>query len=90
MGCPIRKVDGGGGGGGGGGGSVHVRLKPYYQTSACMGRGPNSFALLKSLSQYHTVLRCNMQISRIKAVDNGACAVPLKHLQIFRRPLIFN
>ena len=27
-----------------------------------LGWSPNSFALFKFLSQYHTVLRCNMQI----------------------------
>ena len=88
MGCPIRKVDGGGGGGGGGGGCCECPLETILPNFG-LGRGPNSFALLKSLSQYHTVLRCNMQISRIKAVDNGAGAVTLKHPQIFRRPLFF-
>ena len=84
MGRPTRRVDGGGGGGGGGV-CCEFPLETILSNFG-LGRSPNSFALFKSLSQSHTVLRCN---SRIKAVDNGACAVPLKHLQIFQRPLVF-
>ena len=55
--------------------AVSVRLKPYYQTSAWDGAP----TVLHCLSLCLTVLRCNMQASRIKAVlDNGAGAAPAR------------
>ena len=60
--------------GGPGGGGCECPLKTILPNFG-LGRSPNSFALLKSLSQYHTV--------RIKAVDNGAGAVTLKHPKFF-------
>ena len=47
--------------GGGGGGCCECPLETI-QPNFGLGRSPNSFALFKSLSLYHTVLRCNMQI----------------------------
>ena len=64
----------GGGGGGGGGGCCECPLETIlYQTSTWDGTP----TVLHCLSLCLTVLRCNMQISRIKAVDNGAGAVLL-------------